>query len=91
MSSSLSAKIDYSSINIDRIQNEQWIIRIFAKHSIVIHSGQAAANLIFKSKLVSITYEMWSNNYAMQKQWNHIIHSSDLETPAYSKSERVKM
>ena len=33
---------------------------------------------------------MWSNNYAMQKQWIHIIHSSDLETPAYSNSETVE-
>ena len=36
-----------------RIQNGQWIIRIFANHSIVIHSGQAAANLTFKSKPLS--------------------------------------
>ena len=33
---------------------------------------------------------MWSNNYAMQKQWIHMIHSSALETPAYSKNETVQ-
>ena len=57
----------------------------------VIHSGQAAANLTFKSKPLSRTHEMWSNNYAMQKQWIHIIYSSASETPVYSKSETVKM
>ena len=74
-----------------RIQNGQWIMHIFTNHSIVIHAGQAAANLTFKYKLLSKPMKCdLTITLSLSFRKSEFIQPSTLETPAYSKSETVE-